>query len=115
MRQTTSRGAILAETLLSTCSRPKYLSRLDIWMMGVISTISSCEASLNNALNISQNDRHDPIKNSRHDERFQIVELSASHSCSAPHHFMNKTSRRNERRVFGHRDEIIANRRDGKT
>src|SRR5688572_8775012 len=66
MIQMTSRGATSTEIFLSTCKRPKNLSRSEILRIGIILAISSCEASLNDTLNVTQDDCHDPV-NSRSD------------------------------------------------
>src|SRR5512134_1896227 len=87
MMQTTSRGETSAEMPLRTCSRPKYLSRFETLTIGIILTIPPGKARLDDALNIGQDDGHDPVEDRRDDQRFQVVELSAAHAGRAPHHF----------------------------
>src|SRR6185295_17192314 len=88
---TTSRGATSIETCFRTCKRPKYLSSLVICTIGAISAISPGKTAFDTTLQSCQNQRHDPIEDSRHNQCFEIMELSTSHLCCTPHQFMHKT------------------------
>src|SRR4030095_5924138 len=112
---TTSRGATSTEICFSTCKRPKYLSRLEIRTMGTILSVSFSETAFDDPLNVGQDDRHHPVKDGSNDQGFQVVKLSSSNPCGAPHHFVNKTSCRNKSGVLGNRDKIIADRRNSKS
>ena len=75
--------------------------------------ISFGETGFDDALNIGQDQGHHPIKDRGHDQRFQVVELCASHFGGAPHQFMHKACCGDQRRVFCHGDKIIADGWDG--
>src|SRR5215207_1643179 len=114
MIHTSSRGATSTEICFSTCKRPKYLSRLEIRTMGAILSVSSGETAFDDALHIGQDNCHNPVKDGSNDQGFQVVKLSSTNSCGAPHHFVNKTRCRNKSGVLGHGNKVIANRRNGK-
>src|SRR6185436_12482472 len=94
IRQTTSRGWISTEIFLSTCKRPKYLSRLETLTIGGMSAISSCQTSLDAALEKSEDQGHDPIKNGRNDQGFKVMELGTPDPGCAPHNFVHKSCSR---------------------
>src|SRR5215216_2127304 len=87
--QTTSRGAMSTEIFFNTCRRPKYLSRSEIFTID-ISTIPPRKTGLNYTLQVRKHDGHHPVKNRRHDQRFQVPKLGASNFCGSPHNLMDK-------------------------
>src|SRR5258706_4529718 len=66
IRHTTSCSETSRLTFLSTCKRPKYLSRLETFTMGAMLSVSFSQAGLDAALDRGQDKCHDPIKNGSH-------------------------------------------------
>src|SRR3990172_5627331 len=83
-------------------------------MMGIMSAISFGQSGFEAVLEERKNQGDDPIKGRGDNQRFQIVELSASNPSCAPHNFVYESCCGYQCRIFCHRDEVVAHWGNGK-
>src|SRR3990172_4472148 len=97
MIHTTSLRATSRLISCKTCRRPKILSRLEIFTMLDMLTISFGQVRFYPALEIAEDQGHHPIKYGGHDQRLQVVESSPANLGSTPHQLMDKARGGNQR------------------